>query len=367
MGAARGAASMPAGCPRGGREGSAVADEAIPVAIIGCGWAGTRHARAFVAAGAAVRWLIDVQPARATALARALGTGQVARDYREALADPTLVAVSLCLPHHLHAPVALAAAQAGKQIVCEKPLATSLAEADQMIAAAERAGVLLMVAENVHYDPLFQRVRALLHDGAIGRVALLTLTRHADLARSFREERPWFLDAHQAAGGMMMTGGIHDVETLRLLHGEIAWVWAQPAPRRVPEMTGDDTSLAVVRFGDGALGLLLESMASKRLGTAGGAEVHTLQVEGAWGSLAVDGDRRIRVYSERSERGAPTEQVLAVPPADTFAAESAHFLAAIRSGTSPRTSGRSQRRALEIVLAAYHSMASGHPVTLPPP
>jgi predicted dehydrogenase len=100
--------------------------------------------------------------------------------------------------------------------------------------------------------------------------------------------------------------------------------------------------------------------------TAAGPEVHWLRIDGDLGSLvAHDHERRIEVFSELPERhlaGSPTQQTILVPAADTFAAEVRSFVACVGSGVEPLTSGRRQRRPLELVLAAYHSMATGEPV-----
>jgi predicted dehydrogenase len=98
-------------------------------------------------------------------------------DYQAALQDPAVEAVDICLPHREHAAVAVAAAAAGKPILCEKPLAARLAAADQMIAAADAAGVVLLVAENVRFDPVLLKVDELLHAGVIGTPALVQRTR----------------------------------------------------------------------------------------------------------------------------------------------------------------------------------------------
>ncbi len=343
---------------------------AIGVAVVGCGWAGARHAQAFRRLGAAVRWAVDTQPERAAALAGGAAESHVASDYQVALEDPAVDAVDICLPHHLHAPVAVAAARAGKHVLCEKPLAASLTEADQMIAAAHDAGVTLMVAENVRFDPLYHEIRRLLDAGAIGRPALIQMTRECYLTRSFLEDRRWFLDRRAAAGGIMMSGGIHDFEAMRLLIGEVAGVSALRARQRFTEMEGDDTSIALVRFEDGTVGTLVESFVLKSLVTASGTEVHTLRIDGDLGSLAVRDGHAIHLFSERPEYlpgGTLAQHDLYVPEADTFELEIAHFLDCLRTGQEPITSGRSQRRALEIVLAAYASMESGAPVTLAPP
>jgi len=289
-------------------------------------------------------------------------------DYCQALSDASVDAVSICLPHYLHAPVAIEAAEAGKHILCEKPIAGSLQETDRMIEAAERAGVVLMVAENVRFNPLFHQVRALLQGGVIGRPALIQVARQAYLTRSFLEERPWFLDARAAAGGIMMSGGIHDLETMRMLIGEVESVYALQARRRFVEMEGDDTSVALVRFHDGTVGTLVESLIMKSLTTAAGSEVHTLRIDGDLGSLSVEDGETIRLFSERSDLllgGALTQHEIHVPGADTFVLEVEHFVQAVQTGREPVTSGRSQRRPLEIVLAAYQSMASGWSGPLP--
>jgi predicted dehydrogenase len=310
---------------------------------------------------------VDLDEARAESLREMQPGARATADYREALSDAQVDAVTVCLPHNLHAPVSVEAAEAGKHVLCEKPMAASLEEADRMIAAAERAGVVLMIAENVRFNPLFHRIRELLQDGVIGQPALIHMTRQAYLTRSFLDDRPWFLDSQAAAGGIMMAGGIHDFETMRMLIGEVESVQALRARQRFRQMEGDDTSVAMVRFRGGAVGVLIESFVMKSLTTAAGLEVHTLRIDGDLGSLSVRDGRTIRLFSERDDflpGGALAQHEIHVPPADTFALEIEHFMQSIRSGEEPITSGRSQRRPLEIVLAAYESMRLGQRVTL---
>ena len=326
-----------------------------------------RHARAYKGCGAEVRWAVDLDRERVEALQGMQEGTRTATEYQEALDDPDVDAVDICLPHALHAPVAVEAADAGKHTLCEKPMAASLEEADRMIEAAERAGVVLMIAENVRFNPLFHKIRDLLQDGVIGQPALIQMTRECYLSRSFLQERRWFLDAQAAAGGIMMSGGIHDFETMRMLIGEVESVQALQARQRFVEMEGDDTSVAIVRFCDGTVGTLVESFIMKSLATAAGSEVHTLRIDGDLGSLSVQDGRTIRLFSERDDflpGGALAQHDIYVPAADTFVLEIEHFLQSVRTGKEPITSGRSQRRPLEIVLAAYQSMELGQPVIL---
>ena len=344
-------------------------EKTTSVAMIGCGWAGERHARAFGQCGAKIRWLVDVNARRTEALGRLYPDARRSRDYKDVIADSQVDAVDICLPHNLHAAVALDCAAAGKHILCEKPIAATLDEADSMIDAAQKAGVVLMVAENEVFSPLYCKVRDFVADGLIGQPALVQMSRGCYLAKSFMEERPWFLDAEAAAGGMMMSGGVHDFEKLRMIIGEVDSVQAMRAPQRFHEMQGDDTSIAMVRFKNGAIGTMIQSYLMKNAMTAAGPEWHTLRIDGELGSIQAAGTHggTIRIFSEREDLfpGEPfVEHEIYVPEQDTFYLEVEHFLHCLGSGEKPLTDGRRMRKPLEIVLAAYRSMETGKKMQL---
>lgn len=342
----------------------------LTVAIIGCGWAGHRHARAFLASGAAVRWAIDPNEARARSVAELQSECRVAADYAQALNDPNVQAIDICLPHDIHAEVAVAAARAGKHVLCEKPMATSLADADRMIDASDRAGVVLMIAENEVFSPLYQKVRDLVRAGAIGAPALVQMTRGCYLEESFKKERPWFLSEKSAGGGMMMSGGVHDFQKLRMIVGEVTQVYSRRVRQRFGSMEGDDTSVALLTFANGATGIMIQSFLMKNALTASGTEEHTLRIEGDSGSIFAQGTNGGRIRLFRDSGGDPTlaescaESEIIVPELDTFQIEAAHFIHSISAKKEPTTSGREMRKPLELVLAAYRSMSKGTEVTL---
>jgi predicted dehydrogenase len=342
------------------------------VAIIGCGWAGARHARAFANQGVAIAWAVDLHAARAQAVANLQAGARASVDYREALDDPDLDAVDICLPHHLHARVSIEAIARGKHVLCEKPLAATLQEADGMITAAKKACVTLMVAENEVFSPLYRRVRDLIAAGAIGRPALVQMTRGCFLEESFKKERPWFLDERAAAGGMMMSGGVHDFEKLRMIIGEVTAVFARRAAQRFADMQGDDTSVAMLRFANGAIGLMVQSFLMKNALTKSGVEEHTLRIEGENGSIRAAGTNGGRIFLFRDSvadpllANAPFETEMIIPEVDTFELETAHFVACARDGKEPITAGRKMRRPLALVLAAYESMRTNREVEVPP-
>lgn len=183
------------------------------------------------------------------------------------------------------------------------------------------------------------------------------------------EERRWFLSEEAAAGGMMMSGGVHDFSTARMLLGEAESVYALRAPQRFAEMEGDDTSTALVRFRGGAVGTFVLSYVMKSLVTTAGPEIHTLRLDGELGSIVIESaqESRLRLFSERENYRQGEKLIdheIYVPEQDTFALEVEHFLECIRTGAEPIPNGPSMRKSLEVVLAAYRSMKTGEPVKL---
>ena len=326
------------------------------VVIVGSGWAGRRHADAFIAEGARLRWAVDVDLERASEVAALQPGARPATSLDEPLSDPAVNMVDVCVPHYLHAETCLAAIARGKDVLCEKPLAPSLAAADRMTEAAEEAGTLLMVAENECYNPTYRKIAALLAAGVIGKPALVQATRECYLRESFVHDRPWFLSRDAAGGGILVSGAIHDFAKLRMMLGEVVVLHSLRARQRFAEMEAEDTVVTVLGFEGGAVGTLVESFFMIDPTTTTGAEVHRLRIDGDNGSLEVTAPERLRVTTLEAVHE------LTVPFEDTFRAEVQEFLACVSSRREPATSARSQRRNLELVEAAYASIASGQPV-----
>ncbi|HXW81909.1 MAG TPA: Gfo/Idh/MocA family oxidoreductase [Acidimicrobiales bacterium] len=328
------------------------------VAIIGCGWAGHKHADAFIAEGARLRWAVDVDPLRAAGVAALQPGARQATSLEEPLSDPAVNMFDVCVPHYLHAETCLAAIAEGKDVLCEKPLAPSLADADRMAEAAEEAGTLLMVAENECFNPMYREIASLLAAGVIGEPALVQATRECYLRESFVHDRRWFLSRDAAGGGILLAGAVHDFAKLRMMLGEVVVLHSLRARQRFAEMEAEDTVVTVLGFEGGAVGTLVESFFMIDPTTTTGAEVHRLRIDGDKGSIEVTAPQRLRVTTLEAEKE------VTVTLEDTFRAEIREFLTCVASRREPATSARAQRRNLELVEAAYASIASGQPVRL---
>jgi len=325
--------------------------------IIGCGWAGEQHARAMRELTERVE-LCGLADANVEVAEAKAGEWQVpvwTSDYRDLLDSDQLDAVSICLPHHLHATVAVKALEARLHVLIEKPLAPTLTEADAMIAAADAAERQLMVAENVRYDATYLRASGLIQAGALGDVFLVRISREHHM-HDYLRQRPWFLE--QACAGIMYSGGIHDFELLRMLGGEVEHVYGLAGPKALQGMVGDDTSVALIGLQDGAAAVLVESFSLRTPDPGVHGTVHAGQ-----GSLWFS-QGHIQLYSAPEDGRQHLVEEMETPPCDTFKAEIAHLLDCLEQGVDPSTSGREERKPLVAVLATYESIRRGERVYL---
>jgi len=321
----------------------------LNVGIIGCGWAGEQHARAYSnLVDVQILATADIDEEKARGLAGKWTLKRWYKDYRKLFKDPKMDAVSICLPHYLHCQVAVEAAEAGKHILCEKPIANNLDEADAMIRAAEKAGVTLMIAENVRFHPINLRLKELIDQNRIGEVFFARIFRDHEMHDSLRR-RPWFLNKEKAGGG------IHDVDALRMLVGEVETISLFQAKSMFPEMQGDDTVAALLKFERDALGVVTESFSTKTFRPLSPIGCPTV-INGSLGTITVRDDE-VEIYSDKAELNMCIREK--VEERDTFIEETRHFVECVKSGKMPITSGKEERRTLAVVCAGYESLSSG--------
>src|SRR5262249_41196274 len=177
----------------------------VKVGLVGTGFVADIHA-------AAARMVPEMEliavasptTGKAKHFARERGIPHAFEDYRDLLALKEVELVTLALPNHHHCRVALDAAAAGKHVVCEKPLCRTLEEADRMIDACCKAGVLLLYAEELCFAPKYVRAKQLVDEGALGRAFLVKQSEE-----HFGPHMPWFWDVEQSGGGVLLDMGCH--------------------------------------------------------------------------------------------------------------------------------------------------------------
>ena len=204
----------------------------IRMAVVGVGWAGSHHVEGTRELGrkVAVTCLVDRDPAHLRAKAEEFGIEKTYTDLDDALADPDIDAVSLCTPHPNHGPEAVAAANAGKHVLVEKPMALTVEEATRMIDAADRAGVRLYVAESMSYHPMARFLREVVAtERYIGEVVSASVSSgfRARPTYAYPGRREWLSNPQLGGTGTWMLHGIHTMAMLRYVFGEVASVYMQ--------------------------------------------------------------------------------------------------------------------------------------------
>jgi predicted dehydrogenase len=266
---------------------------------------------------------------RAEAFAAEFGARRWHADWRGLIADPDVAAVYIATPVHLHAEQAIAAAEAGKHVLCEKPLALSEAECDRMNAAAEANGISLGVAYYRRFYPAVERVRQLLESGEIGEPVIAQINAFERFDPAADHPRRWLLDKRQAGGGPMFDFGSHRIELLLSLFGppvQVRAVSGNVLFRREVE----DTMCALIQFEQGTQAVLSVTHAARE-------PQDTLEIFGSEGSVRADvlneGTLRIRSGDAERVEAHPPHPNLHLPLIDDFTR-------AVVEGRPPRVGGR---------------------------
>ncbi|WIB61742.1 Gfo/Idh/MocA family oxidoreductase [Curtobacterium sp. MCLR17_007] len=269
-------------------------------------------------------------------------------DYREMLERADIDAVDICLPHHLHRDAIVAAARAGKHVLCEKPLCLTPDEARDVQAAVAEAGVTLMCAHNQLFMPAVAKAKELIDGGVLGTVYEVRTT------DSFRNEfdpsnMGWRAHASTSGGGELIDTGYHPSYLMMHLAGGVpVQATAMLSTHRLTFMEGEDSAQALFRFDNGAVGQLVTSWAYE---PAVGTE--RFSVVGELGSLTSDGT------TLRWDLLDGTSETVTFEDVDTFAAEIGAFGACLRDGTRPIHTEREGIAVLGMILAAYEGARNG--------
>jgi inositol 2-dehydrogenase len=330
---------------------------AIKLGLIGVGRIGKvfAHTLAFNVPQADLVAVADSNLAAAQEAAANFNIPTWYTDYHQLLAQKDIQAVVIATPTHTHVEVAVAAAEAGKEIFCEKPLAMTLAGNDQVIQAAQTAGVRLQVGLNRHFDPAYVTAKRMIEEGKIGQPVMIKLVgrdpgrTNLDFAR------------RENSGGMILDMGIHEFDTARWLMGsEVERVYTEGGCLVYPELkdVGDiDNAVINLRFTNGLIGNVDLSRNSIY-----GHDVRT-EVLGSKGGLIVGKDRNTDlVVMTKNSIAHDTVPFFMERFGTAFAEEMKGFIDSIVAHREPEVSGADARAAVKIAIAATRSLDEARPV-----
>lgn len=311
----------------------------------------------------------DIEVAKAQELAADFDIPNWYKSFEELLADPAVEAVTVATWPATHAEAVVAAAAAGKHVLCEKPIATTLEDADRMVKATEEAGVVFAMGYQHRFGAQLPLVRRLLDEGVVGRPMAMT---QVGVGPS-RHHVPWFLQKQIAGGGVLMDWGIYTAHTILWLFGPVDSVYGitdifrpevQVGDQLLTDVDVEDTVMATLRFHSGAMGSWYAAWAV----TAGH---HSMSIDGSAGSIKTARESpgvevSSTVFDEPEHlRGWRQLPVNEPPLAEIHYRKLADFVDAVLDNRPARVTGAEGRDALELVEAVYRSADSGKPMQLP--
>jgi predicted dehydrogenase len=265
-------------------------------------------------------------------------------------------AVDICLPHHLHADAIVAAADAGRHVLCEKPLCLTIDEARRIQQAVATSGITLMCSHNQLYMPPVAAARRAIEDGLVGRVY------EARTTDSFYNDfdpgsMGWRAHRATSGGGELIDTGYHPTYLLLHLVGRNPIeVTAMLGRHRLTFMEGEDSATVLVRFDDGSIGTIVTSWAYQPAGST-----ERFSVVGEAGSLWSDGT----TLCHRRRGGDTVRLVEPAEDVDTIELAVLDFIRCLREGSRPINNETEGIEVLKVILGAYAAADEGRIISLP--
>jgi predicted dehydrogenase len=306
-------------------------------------------------------------------------------DVPEMIRKAGVQAICVCTPHPDHAAPTIAAARAGVHVLVEKPMASTLADCDAMMAAAKAGGAVVGLVSQRRFYPACQRIRGALDAGRIGAPVLGTATMFGWRDEAYYRSDPWRGSWSGEGGGVLVNQSPHQLDLLLWYMGEVSEVFGYWANLNHPYIEVDDTAVAVVRFKSGALGNLVVSN-SQNPGINARVSVHgangaSVGVQTDGGAMFIAGSTRIADAAYNDIWTIPGEELLpakwrledaalfgGTDPMEHFhRVQVGDFLKAILGGRPPAVTAADGRRTVELFTAIYRATRDGRPVSFPVP
>ncbi|MGP4063968.1 Gfo/Idh/MocA family protein [Oceanobacillus sp. M65] len=330
---------------------------AVRVAVIGCGSiAKHRHLIEYsLQPGVEITAVCDIVEERAKAAAEKYGATAYT-DYETLLKEEEVDAVSVCLPNYLHAPVSIAALEAGCHVLCEKPMATSREEAQQMIDAANKNEKKLMIAHNQRFVPSHQKARELIEQGEIGKIySFRTAFGHGGPEGwSVDGKDSWFFQKEKAFIGAMGDLGVHKADLMRYLLGEEFTEVAGFVESAAKEGSDvDDNAVCILKSTSGVVGTLAASWAYSA------KEDNSTVIYGEKATLRLEDDPNFSLVAQYVSGEVVKYELGGIQTNDSGGQTTSkvihHFITSITENTNPPIDGEDGKKSLEVILNALES------------
>ena len=340
------------------------------IGIIGCGKiAQVRHIPEYADhPQAKLAGFFDLNQDRARALAEQWG-GEAYSSWEELLADPAIDAVSVCVANNAHAQISIAALKAGKHVLCEKPMATTLEDCEAMVAAARESGKFLMIGQNQRLTKAHQKARELVENGTLGKILTFRTTFGHGGPETWSVDpgkNTWFFDKSKAAMGAMADLGIHKTDLIQYLLGETvvettAQVTTLDKRGADGQLIGvDDNAICIYRMSGGAIGTMTASW------TFYGAEDNSTVLYGTKGILRIYDDPAysLKLITADGEKVLYELEAIQTNDNQTKSGVIDCFMDCLVNNTPPAISGESVLTAMRAVFASLESSAEGRAVAV---
>ena len=343
----------------------AITGRDVRIALVGCGRISVNHFDAYRKVdGLQLVAVCDVVEDRARAAAQANGVPAFT-SYEEMLHGVACDAVAICTPSGLHPQRGVIAAKLGKHVITEKPMAISLAAADELVQACDAADVHLFVVKQNRLNPPIQLLKRAIDKGRFGRLYLANTTVRWTRPQEYYDQAPW-RGTWEFDGGAFMNQASHYVDLIQWLVGPVESVLAKTATlaRRIE---AEDTGIAVLKFRNGALGTIEVTMLTYPKNLEG-----SITILGEKGSAKISGTAVNRVetwqFADYDDDDKLVEAATTNPPNVYGFGHEAYYrnvLKVLRGEATPDTDGRAGRKSLELILGIYESAKTGREVPLP--
>jgi predicted dehydrogenase len=283
------------------------------------------------------------------------------QDFEKLAQMPDVQAVYIALPNSMHVEYTVRAARAGKHVLCEKPMATSVADCEKMIDACKKAGKKLMIAYRSQYEPMDRALAKMVRDKQFGALKEFSSVNSQDMG----DPQHWRLKRALAGGGALPDVGLYCINAARFLSGEeptevIGNVWSTPGDARFREV--EESCQFIMRFPSGFMASCSTSYAAHK------SQFFRLNGATAWAEMdpayAYHGLKlKVTRVVDGKEQGSDVQ----IEEKNQFAAEMDHFAQCIRQNIEPHTPGEEGLQDQRIMEAIYESARKGRPVKLSPP